>query len=51
MKPYAELTKEELLELKKSLKAEYKAMQNRTDHYILRGIYPLLIKLTFNHSA
>lgn len=29
MKPYAELTKEELLELKKSLKAEYKAMQNR----------------------
>ena len=27
MKPYAELTKEELLELKKSLKAEYKAMQ------------------------
>ena len=29
MKPYAELRKEELLELKKSLKAEYKAMQNR----------------------
>ena len=27
--PYADLTKEELLELKKSLKAEYKAMQNR----------------------
>ena len=27
MKPYAELIKEELLELKKSLKAEYKAMQ------------------------
>ena len=29
MKPYAELTKEELLELKESLKKEYKAMQAR----------------------